>query len=94
MVIDTGYVGTLSLPPKIVQAFGLPFVRSMSASLADGSHITIDVHQATIVWHGIERHTEVVVLDDRPLIGMVILDGRNMNVDLKDGGTVVLSEIP
>ena len=38
-VIDTGFTGFLTLPPAIVAALNLPFLRRISASLADGSKI-------------------------------------------------------
>jgi clan AA aspartic protease len=93
MVVDTGYVGTLSLPPSVVQAFALPFLRNMAATLADGTSINIDVHLATTLWHGIEQTAEVVVLDDRPLVGMILLDGSNMTVNFENGGLMVLSDL-
>lgn len=93
MVVDTGYVGTLTLPATTVRSLALPFLRNMVAKLADGSSIDIDVHLATIVWHGGERQTEVIVLDDRPLIGMVLLDGSHMSVRFENGGAMELTKL-
>lgn len=36
-VIDTGYNGFLTLPPRLVAELGLPFVTSAQAILANGS---------------------------------------------------------
>ena len=93
MVVDTGYVGTLTLPPQLVQAMALPFLRNMTATLADGSSIDIDVHSATIFWHGLERNTEVIVLDDRSLLGMVLMDGSRLDVQLVNGAMCELTEV-
>ena len=90
MVIDTGYVGTLTLPTHAIQSFTLPFLRSLTASLADGSTIVVDVYLATIRWHDAVRDIEVICLEDRPLIGMLLLDGSTMNVHFKNGGLMEL----
>lgn len=93
MVVDTGYVGTLTLPSHTVALLGLPFLRRMPAKLADGSSITIGVHLATVRWHGTEQRTEVIALDDRPLLGMLMLAGSHMNVEFQDGGRMHLHEM-
>ena len=57
-VIDTGFTGFLTLPPAIVAALNLPFLRRISANLADGSRIFLSVYIATIVWDGTPRDVE------------------------------------
>lgn len=37
--VDTGFTGTLSLPPRFVESMGLPFVGQGTAVLADGSAV-------------------------------------------------------
>ena len=94
MVVDTGYVGTLTLPSTVVQSFNLPFIRRTQAKLADGTSIYIGVHLATFVWHNRDRTAEVIALDDRPLLGMLLLDGSQMEVDFSNGGHMQLNEAP
>jgi clan AA aspartic protease len=51
-VVDTGFVGYLTLPPAAIAVLGLPFLRRIVANLADDSTIHVSVHAATIIWDG------------------------------------------
>lgn len=46
--VDTGFVGYLTLPLAAVEMLNLPFVRRVTANLADDSLIHVSVHVATI----------------------------------------------
>ncbi len=92
-VIDTGFIGFLTLPIADVQILNLPFLREMPAKLADGSAIDIDVHAAVILWDGVERSVEVLAMGDRPLLGAQLLDGHELNVQFADGGTVSITDL-
>jgi len=94
MVVDTGYVGTLTLPAATIQSFSLTYLRRSSAKLADGSTVVRGVFLATIMWHGRQQRTEVMSRDDRPLLGMLLLDGSRMMVDFTHGGAMELTESP
>ena len=48
-VVDTGFTGYLTLPPKDVAALGLPFAYRTRAYLADPSEIRLPVHVGTIL---------------------------------------------
>ncbi len=89
-VVDTGFAGELTLPIAAVEALKLPFVREIPANLADNSTIFVDVHEATIIWHGEKRITEVLAMGKNPLLGMRLLDGSEMNIQFADGGLVTL----
>ena len=92
-VVDTGFVGELTLPVAAVDALGLPFLRDIPANLADNSTIFVDVHQAKIIWHGEERIVEVLAMGKHPLLGMLLLDGSAMNRQFADGGLVSLDTL-
>ena len=89
-VVDTGFVGELTLPEEAVRALGLRPVREISANLADDSAIVVTAHRATILWHGEERAIEVLTMGKNPLLGMRLLDGSEMNIQFADGGLVSL----
>ena len=57
-VIDTGYSGSLTLPPSLVAEPGLPYVPSSRATLADDSDVGFSVHSATVPWDGRPRRIE------------------------------------
>lgn len=89
-VIDTGFVGYLTLPQAAIDALGLPFVRRLPANLADDTTINVRVYAATIVWHDEERDVEVLATGRRPLLGMLLLNGSLMDAAIYDGGQLSL----
>ena len=93
-VVDTGFTGSLTLPPAMVTALNLPFLRRIPANLADGSTIFLSVYSATIVWDGAPRDVEVLATTGRqPLLGTLLLDGYKLTVAFEDGGTVTIDPL-
>ena len=90
VVIDTGYNGYLTLPPGLVAELGLPVVGDGEATLADGSEAVFDVHSVTVLWDGQSRYVEADATGGTPLAGMLLLDGHNLNIQVRDGGRVVI----
>jgi clan AA aspartic protease len=86
VVIDTGFNGHLTLSPHLIAAFGFPFRRSGLAVLGDGSAVTFDVHEALILWDGQVRRIPVDSADTEPLLGMSLLEGHELNVQVIQGG--------
>ncbi len=92
-VIDTGYSEYLTLPPTIVVELGLPFAGFMRASLADGSEVAFNLYAVTVQWDGQPRHVDAYESDSTPLVGMALLRGHNLNVDVERGGRVAIQVI-
>ena len=89
-VVDTGYDGFLTLPPLLVGQLGLPFVTSGEATLADGSAVNFDIHMVTIDWDGQTRYIETDAAETTPLVGMRLLVGHDLHVEVENGGRVVI----
>ena len=89
-VIDTGYNGFLTLPPMMVSELALPFVTIGQALLADGREATFDIHSVTVLLDGQPKDVDVYVSDTAPLVGMRLLDGYSVRVDVENGGRVVI----
>jgi clan AA aspartic protease len=87
-VIDTGFIGYLTLPRAAALAMNLPFIRRIPANLADNSTIWVEVYAVILLWNGEERDTEVLATGVRPLIGTLLLDGSELNVQFAEGGLV------
>jgi clan AA aspartic protease len=92
-VIDTGFTGFLTLPQAIVAALNLPFLRRISANLADGSTIFLSVDIATIVWDGTLQDVEVLATGRQPLLGTLLLDGYQLTTNFEEGGTVTIDPL-
>ena len=87
-LIDTGFNGFLTLPSKHVAAMALPWLFRQQAQLADGSIEVFDVHEATVVWDDSPRMVEIEAVDAVPLIGMSLLQGHSLHVDIIENGRV------
>lgn len=92
-VVDTGFVGFLTLPPAAVSALGLPYLFDTPASLADNSEVQLAVHGATIIWAGVETVVRVLATGKRPLLGMALLAGHELVVQCTEGGTVTVDAL-
>ena len=93
-IIDTGFDGFLTLPSGLIAALSLPWRRRGRAMLADGSDSLFDVHEATVVWDGTPRRIAVDSVDIDPLIGMTLLDGHELTIQVAVGGRVTILPLP
>ena len=89
-VIDTGYSGFLTLPPALVSELEFPYVTRDQAVLADGSEVTFDVYDATVMWDGQPRLVYALVADSTPLVGMRLLHSHSLYVEVEDRGRVAI----
>lgn len=92
-VVDTGFDGTLSLPPPDIAALGLPWHRRGRALLADGNQCLFDIHEATVMWDGTPRRVAVDAADIDPLVGMRLLLGHELTIQAVVGGQVVIKAL-
>jgi clan AA aspartic protease len=93
-VIDTGFDGSLTAPPAIIAALGLPLRRRGRALLADGSATVFDIYEATVTWDGVLRRISVDEVNVTPLLGMSLLYGYELTLQVVEGGSVVLNRLP
>jgi clan AA aspartic protease len=89
-VIDTGFTGCLTLPTALVKSLGLQFSGSASAILADGSRQIFDYYAAVVDWDGNVRGIEVDAVDSTPLVGMSLLRGYDLLIEVSPGGRVTI----
>lgn len=92
-VVDTGFEGFLTLPVAVVEDLELPYLAPIDANLADNSRIVTNVHQAIILWDGLERAVPVLAMGRRPLLGTALLEDYHLGIDFCEGGTVLVDEI-
>jgi clan AA aspartic protease len=93
-VIDTGYTASLSLPPAVVAALGLRWKTFGRGILADGSECLFDVYVGKVVWDGKERRLLVDEADTDPLVGMALLRGYELKMQVRLGGKVTIKRLP
>ena len=93
-VIDTGFTGFLTMPSALVAALGLAWLCRQPGILADGRVEFFDVYVATVIWDGQPRTVEVEAADTEPLVGMSLLDGHTLRIDVLSGGIVTITVFP
>jgi clan AA aspartic protease len=93
-VIDTGFDGSLTLPPALITTLGLPWRRRGRALLADGNESVFDIYEATVLWDGTARRASVDEVDVMPLVGMALLYGYELTMQIVEGGRVLLKPLP
>jgi clan AA aspartic protease len=93
-VIDTGYTASLTLPPALIQALGLRWQAVDRFQLADGSICLSDVYEAKVVWDGKVRQILVDEADADPLVGMRLLKGYELKMQVRYRGKVTIKRLP
>lgn len=92
-ILDSGFNGTLTLPPELIRLLGLPWRSRGSAYLANGSLEQFDIYLATVTWNGNPRTILVQELDTSPLLGMALLAGHELRARIVAGGKVEIEAI-
>ena len=93
-VVDTGYTGSLSLPPTAVRSLGMRFFGKRRAELADGRVVTFDVYAGSVIWDGRPLAVEIDESPCDPLIGMKLLEGFELNIRVTRNGSVSIRRLP
>ena len=89
-LVDTGFDGWLSLPASIISKLKLPWRGRGRALLADGSETVFDLYEATMLWHQESRRIRVDEAETEPLIGIALLEGSKLNIEVREGGRVII----
>ncbi len=92
-VIDTGFNGFLTLPLSVIFDLELPFAGVTIAELGDGSLMQADTFRALALWGGDELEVRVLEAEGGVLLGMSLLRGHRLTMDVKDGGAVTIEPL-
>jgi clan AA aspartic protease len=92
-IVDTGFNGWLSLPPDLISELNLKWKRRGRAILGDGTECVFDVYEAVLVWDGNMLTIPIDEADSEPLVGMSLMEGYQLTVQVFEGGDVELSKV-
>jgi clan AA aspartic protease len=92
-IVDTGFNGWLSLAPDLISQLNLKWKRRGRAILGDGSECVFNVYEAVLVWDGNLLTIPIDEADSEPLVGMSLMEGYQLMVQVFEGGHVELSKI-
>lgn len=93
-VLDTGLTGELTLPPDLIADLGLSYVTHQRVVLADGGVYRVRVHSADVLWGDEQRTILVHASNGGTLIGMRLLYGDQVILNVVDGGEVIITPLP
>ena len=92
-IIDTGFDGFLTLPASVVADLALPLAGATRAALGDGSEVFLDAFEAVVVWDSAERRVVTLATAGVPLVGMAMLSGYRLALDVVAEGRVEIQAI-
>jgi clan AA aspartic protease len=92
-VIDTGFNGYLTLPNDLINYLKLHLAGSRHVTLGDGNVVVLDMYFAKVLWHGQEREVLTLQADGGPLIGMSLLYGNRVMLEVMDEGDVTIDSL-
>ena len=93
-ILDTGFTVSLTLPDSLIASLGLSRRAGSRAFLADGSSKSCGVYAAQVEWDGLQREVLVSALGGEALLGMRLMDGYELRIEISQGGGVELRRMP
>jgi clan AA aspartic protease len=94
VIVDSGFSASLTLPMAQVTALGLVRLSGSAAVLADGSVRQLDIFAAEVAWGGTWRSVLVSAVGNESLLGMRLLAGHKLVVEVVPGGLVEILPLP
>jgi len=92
-IVDTGFNGWLSLSPDLINQLNLKWKRRGRAILDDGSECVFNVYQAVVAWDGDYLTIPIDEADSEPLVGMSLMEGYQLTVQVFEEGTVEIHKV-
>jgi predicted aspartyl protease len=93
-ILDTGFNGSLTLPPATIAALELPWRTRGLVILANGTEDQCDIYAAAVLWDGVPRNILVEAADTDPLVGMALLYGHDVRMQVVEGGSIIIQALP
>ena len=94
LVVDTGYSGALTLPPALISTLGLRWRSVDRATLAEGSICIFQVYEGKLDRDGKARTILIDEADADPLLGMRLLRGHELRMQVRARGKVIVKRLP
>jgi clan AA aspartic protease len=93
-IVDSGFTSSLTLPATVATALGLVRQSGGTAVLADGSIRQFDIFAAEVLWGGTWRAVLVSAVGNECLLGMRLLAGHKLVIEVVPAGTVEITPFP
>ena len=83
----------MTLPLTVINSLNLRLYSREEGTLGDGSTCIFDVYSGLVIWDGEYRYIDVNAAETDPLVGMSLLYGYRMQLDVLEGGIVVIQSL-
>ena len=91
--MDTGFSGYLTLPFELVELLGLNPRKPLNVTLATNLSRRVRSFGAQVRWHYELRSIRVLEASGTPLVGMRLLAGSRLTIQVRSGGEVLIEEL-
>ena len=91
-VLDTGFNDFLSLPIQVINHLGLHFAGVVDVVLAGNVSGRANLYVARVLWHGTEQIIQIQEAEGNPLLGMALLLGSKVTLQVRYGGAVEIEQ--
>jgi len=92
-IVDTGFDGDLALPSSLIAQLEVEVAEEQIVRFADGTERERPRYELTMIWGDEERITEVLALENPPLLGVGLMDGHLLQAEMQTGGEVSLEPL-
>ena len=92
-VMDTGFTGDLLLSADAIQRLHVAPHIEINASLADGQDVKLSSWLVSVLWHDRILRVTMAQADGEPLLGMGLLRGSRVTLDVQLDGDVTVEEL-
>ena len=92
-VLDTGFDGFLALPAELIQRLGLEPAGDFEITFANGQREVWNAWHCRILWHDQPRYIVAFESRGESLLGMALLEGSQVNIQVRIDGAVVIEEL-
>lgn len=92
-IVDTGFTSFLSLPFSIIIDLGLLWHYRDIGILGDGSEVVFEIYKASVIWDGQSQVIDVVASEADPLLGMGLMYGFKLQIEVIEGGLVTIEPL-
>lgn len=92
-ILDTGFDGDLALPASLIAQLETTESEFRWVRLADGQAQQRRASEIMLDWNDEERITEVLALENPPLLGVGLMEGNLLQAEMQTGGEVSLEPL-
>ncbi len=92
-VLDTGFSGALVLPTTLIESLHLESDGVREATMANGEIVVLDTYRGSVIWDSLSVDIEILATTDDPLLGMELLRGFHLRIDVVPGGKIQIEAL-